>query len=47
MELYPKGENKTQVSVQHSELKDGEQAEQMKTYWAEALSRLEAYLGGE
>jgi uncharacterized protein YndB with AHSA1/START domain len=44
VELYPKGEGKTQVTVQHSGLKDAAQAEQMKTYWAEALSRLEAFL---
>jgi uncharacterized protein YndB with AHSA1/START domain len=42
--LYPKGAQKTQVTVQHSELPDAEQAEKMKTYWAEALERLEAYL---
>jgi uncharacterized protein YndB with AHSA1/START domain len=47
VELYPKGEHKTQVTVQHSGLKDAGQAEQMKTYWKEALTRLEAFLSGE
>ena len=47
VELYSKGEQKTQVTVQHSGLKDAGQAEQMKTYWREALTRLEAFLSGE
>jgi uncharacterized protein YndB with AHSA1/START domain len=45
--LYPKGEAKTQVTVQHSGLKDAGQAEQMKVFWKEALARLEAFLSGE
>jgi uncharacterized protein YndB with AHSA1/START domain len=44
VELYPKGDRKTQVTVQHSDLQDAEQAEQMKTYWSAALSQLEAFL---
>jgi Activator of Hsp90 ATPase homolog 1-like protein len=46
VELYPKGEQKTQVTVQHSGLKDAGQADQMKVYWADALTRLEAFLSG-
>ena len=42
--FYPKGADKTQVTVQHSELPDAEQAEQMKTYWSAALDRLAEHL---
>jgi uncharacterized protein YndB with AHSA1/START domain len=38
--FYPKGDGKTQVTVQHRQLKDAAQAEEMKTYWAKALNRL-------
>jgi hypothetical protein len=34
------------VTVQHSGLKDAGQADQMKVYWADALTRLEAFLSG-
>ena len=40
----PKGPDKTQVTVQHSLLPDADQAEQMKTFWAEALERLAEFL---
>jgi uncharacterized protein YndB with AHSA1/START domain len=42
--FYPKGENKVQITVQHSKLPGAEQAEAMKSYWAEALKALEGYL---
>lgn len=41
-----KGPERTQVSVQHDKLPDAEQAEQMKTYWSEALEKLERWLAG-
>lgn len=39
--FYPKGEQKTQVTVQHNKLADAAAAEQMKAYWAEKLARLQ------
>lgn len=39
--LADKGAGKTTVTVQHNKLPDGDAAEQMKGYWAEALERLE------
>ena len=39
--FYPKGEHKTQVTVQHSKLADVSAAEQMKAYWAEKLAGLQ------
>lgn len=39
--FYPKGEQKTQVTVQHSKLADADAAEQMKAYWAEKLAGLQ------
>ncbi len=42
--FYSKGPNKTQVTVQHNRLVDGEAAERMKRYWAEALQRLKEIL---
>jgi uncharacterized protein YndB with AHSA1/START domain len=42
--FYPKGENKVQVTAQHSKLPDADRAQALKTYWAEALKRLEEYL---
>ena len=36
----PKGDQKCQVTVQHSKLPDAEHAEAMKVYWSEALERL-------
>ena len=44
--FYPKGPSKTQITVQHSKLKDAAQAETMKSYWSEALDRLTGYLAG-
>jgi uncharacterized protein YndB with AHSA1/START domain len=39
-----KGEQRSQVSLQHSMLPGAAEAEQMKAYWAEALNRLKTYL---
>ncbi|MDO8749930.1 MAG: SRPBCC domain-containing protein [Dehalococcoidia bacterium] len=36
-----KGDSKCQVVVQHNKLADADQAEVMKSYWREALSRLQ------
>jgi uncharacterized protein YndB with AHSA1/START domain len=44
VELYPKGEGKTQVTIQHSRLENAEEAERMKSYWGEALERLASCL---
>jgi uncharacterized protein YndB with AHSA1/START domain len=38
--FYPKGDDKSQVAVQHSKLADAKAAAKMKTYWAKALDRL-------
>jgi uncharacterized protein YndB with AHSA1/START domain len=46
VELYPKGEAKTQVTVQHSKLADAAAVKRFKAYWAEALDRLKAQLEG-
>lgn len=42
--LTPKGEAKTQISLQHNKLRDAAQAEAMKAYWSAALTRLKALL---
>ena len=42
--FYAKGDNKSQVSLQHSKLADAAKAEQMKAYWSEALDRLKRIL---
>jgi uncharacterized protein YndB with AHSA1/START domain len=42
--LYPKGEDRCQVSVQHNKLADAEAAERMKAYWADALDALQKVL---
>jgi uncharacterized protein YndB with AHSA1/START domain len=38
--FYPKGDDKSQVVVQHSKLPDAKAASKMKTFWGEALDRL-------
>lgn len=43
--FYPKGDGKSQVTVQHSKLADAKQAEKMKAYWGEQLDRLKALIG--
>lgn len=42
--FYPKGGEKSQVAVEHGKLPDRESAERRKTFWKEALSRLESAL---
>src|ERR1051325_153823 len=42
--LYPKGDAKTQVSVQHSKLKDAAAGAEKKALWGEALDRLKEAL---
>ncbi len=42
--FYPKGDGRSQVSVQHRKLPDADAAARMKAYWAEALNRLKQYL---
>ena len=42
VELYPKGESKTQVAIQHSKLANAAAVKRQKAYWAEALDRLKA-----
>lgn len=38
--FYPKGDDKSQVVVQHSKLPNAKAASTMKTYWGKALDRL-------
>ena len=38
--FFPKGEDKCQVSAQHSKLPNAKAAAAMKTFWADALDRL-------
>lgn len=38
--FYPKGDDKSQVAVQHSRLPDAKAAAKMKKFWGEALDRL-------
>jgi hypothetical protein len=42
--FYPKGEAKSQVSVQQSRLEGSEQVSQAKQFWGEALQRLKTIL---
>ncbi len=42
--FYPKGDNKSQVVVQHSKLPNAKASATMKTYWTRALDRLRASL---
>ncbi len=39
-----KGQNKSQVTVRHTKLTDGDQAEEMKAYWSARLADLKAFL---
>lgn len=43
--FYPKGDARSQVTVQHSKLASAAAGERMKAYWKEALGRLERSLG--
>jgi hypothetical protein len=42
--FYDRGDNKSQVAVQHSKLPDAKSAAKMKTYWAKALDKMRAHL---
>lgn len=42
--FYPKGDDKSQLVVQHSKLPDAKSSAKMKTYWGKALDRLRASL---
>lgn len=42
--FYAKGEQKSQVTLEHSKLPDRESAERQKAFWREALSRLKSAL---
>ena len=42
--FYSKGRGKSQVTVQHSKLKNKTAGERMKRFWGEALERLHAHL---
>lgn len=42
--LYPKGEAKSQVSLQHGKLPSAGRAAEMKVYWSAALARLKEIL---
>jgi uncharacterized protein YndB with AHSA1/START domain len=44
--LQPRGAGKTQVAVEHNKLKDRAECARMKTFWASALERLGAAVGG-
>lgn len=44
VDLYDKGENKSQVVVQHLKLPDSKMAGQMREFWGSALNELKAYL---
>ena len=43
--FYPKGEDKSQVVVQHMKLPAAAAAARMKTYWVKALDRLRTAVG--
>src|SRR5581483_801125 len=42
--FYGKGDDKSQVALQHIKLRDAKEVAKMKTYWGEALDRLKASL---
>jgi len=42
--FYSKGDSKSQVSVQHSKLKDSADVARRKAYWSAALARLKDFL---
>jgi len=44
VDLYPKGDEKSQVVVQHLKIPDPEMAAEMKELWAERLNKLKAVL---
>jgi hypothetical protein len=44
VDIYAKGGNKAQVTLQHTKLATAREAARMKKYWGDALKRLEATL---
>jgi hypothetical protein len=44
--FYPKGDAKSQVTVQHSRLQDADSVAQVKRFWSDTLSRLKMMLEG-
>jgi hypothetical protein len=44
--FYPKGSGKSQVAVDHMKLANSKECAKMKTYWFEALNRLQEILEG-
>ncbi len=42
--IYPKGDDRTQVTLQHTKLASAREAARMKRYWGDALKRLEEVL---
>ncbi len=42
--FYPKGDGKSQVTVQHGKLPDAKAADRMKAYWRKTLDRLKEFL---
>jgi hypothetical protein len=45
-DFYDKGPSKYQIVVQHSKLKDGRKAEQMKAYWSGKIEGLKEFIEG-
>lgn len=43
--IVPKGDEKSQVTLQHTKLANAREAARMKKHWGDALKRLEAALG--
>jgi hypothetical protein len=44
VDFYPKGENKSQVVVQHQKITDSKMATKMKAYWGDVLESLKSLL---
>lgn len=44
--FYPKGEGKSQVTIQRRKLKNTKEVQQVKAYWGKALDQLKALLDG-
>jgi hypothetical protein len=44
--LYPKGEAKCQVTIQHEKIANAKEAAQLKKFWAEKIEALRALLEG-
>jgi hypothetical protein len=42
--LYPKRQSKCQITVQHSKLKNAEEAAEKIAYWNNALEKLKTYI---